>query len=113
MASSQFADRLGVVPSRITALEKAEVQGAVTLKTLREAAEALECELVCALVPRRPLDEILRARAESRADEGLARVHHAMLLGNQGLTPEGIVEQRERMIAELMNGSPRRLWNNK
>lgn len=113
MASSQFADRLGVVPSRITALEKAEVQGTVTLKTLREAAEALECELVYALVPRQSLDETLRARAVSRAEKDLARVHHTMRLENQGLTPEDLAEQRERKIAELMNGSPRRLWDDR
>jgi len=113
MRSNQFADRLGVVPSRITALEKAEVQGTVTLRTLREAAEALECELVYALVPRQPLDEILRERAVSRADKDLARVHHTMRLENQGLTPEDLAEQREWKIAELINGLPRRLWDDR
>ena len=111
MTSTQFAHRLGVVPSRITALEKAEVQGAVTLKTLREAAEAMDCMLVYALVPKQPLDAILRTRAVARADAELARIHHTMRLENQALTADDLAAQREGKIAELINGSARRLWS--
>jgi len=111
MTSTQLAKRLGVVPSRVTALEKAEMQGSVTLKTIREAAEAMDCMLVYALVPKRPLDDIIRARATKRAEEELARVHHTMRLEDQALTHEDIRAERERKIAELMNGSPRRLWD--
>ena len=43
MSSRQLASRLGVSQSRVTPLERAEAHGGATLKTLKEAAEALDC----------------------------------------------------------------------
>lgn len=111
MTTRQFAKRLGVVPSRITALEKAEAHGNVTLKTLREAAETLDCVLVYAIIPNNPLDDMMRARAITRADAELQRVDHTMQLENQGLTRIDLSAARERKINALLEGSPRRLWD--
>lgn len=52
MSSLQLANRLGLTRSRIVKLENAETHDAITLRTLREAAEALGCELVYAFVPK-------------------------------------------------------------
>lgn len=111
MTASQFASQLGVVPSRITALEKAEVTGGTTLKSLREAAEAMECTLIYAIVPTRPMDELLGERAKLAANEELARVSHSMRLEDQALSPEDQAAERERLIAAYLNGSERRLWD--
>lgn len=111
MTASQLAGRLGVVPSRITALEKAEVTGGTTLKSLREAAEAMGCTLVYAIVPVRPMEELLRERAKLVADEELARVSHSMRLEDQALSAEDQTAERERLIAAYLNGSERRLWD--
>ena len=46
MTTRQLAERMDVARSRINALEKAELSGATTLKSLRAAAEAMECTLV-------------------------------------------------------------------
>jgi predicted DNA-binding mobile mystery protein A len=55
MSGKQFARRLAVSPPRITVLEKEELTGSVTIKTMRHAAEALDCVFVYALVPRTSL----------------------------------------------------------
>jgi predicted DNA-binding mobile mystery protein A len=102
---------MGAAPSRIPAIEKAEVHGGVTLKTLREAAEALDCTLVYAIVPKAPINEIMRKRAEARADLELARLNHTMSLENQALTSSDLADERERMIAKLLAGPPGRLWD--
>lgn len=111
MTTEQLATRIGVKQPRIIALEKAEAHGAVTLKTLREAAEAMDCTLVYAIVPRQPFDAILRARAIERANKELARLDHTMRLENQSLTREDLARERERLIASYLEGSPRRLWD--
>ena len=54
MTTGQMAKRLGVSQPRVIALEKDEQRGAVTLETLRRAAEALDCTLVYALAPTSP-----------------------------------------------------------
>jgi predicted DNA-binding mobile mystery protein A len=111
LSAKQLASRMGVVQSRLSTIEKAEVRGATTIKTLRETAEAMGCRFVYAIVPTKPLDELLRDQAVRKADHELARLHHTMRLENQALTHEDLLIERERMIRELLSGSLRRLWD--
>lgn len=110
MTVEQFARRMGVVQSRASTIEKAEMTGATTIKTMREAAEAMGCTFVYAIVPTTTLDELVRQQAARKADAELARLHHTMRLENQALTKPDLEMERERLIAELLTGSPRRLW---
>jgi predicted DNA-binding mobile mystery protein A len=111
MTADQFGKRLGVSQPRISQLEVDEKIGSVTLKTLREAAEALECELVYALVPTRPLEEILRERAQKVAERQLNRVSHTMTLENQSLDHRSQMAAREQLIENLLRGNPKSLWD--
>ncbi len=52
----QLATKMGVSKQRISALEKAELSGAASLKTMRQAAAALGCDFVYALVPKGSLE---------------------------------------------------------
>src|SRR3954447_21113055 len=78
MTTRQLAERLGKAQSTVVDLEKGEVADTVTLASLRQAAEALQCSLVYALVPRRPLEEMVREQAAQIVDRQLAPVHHTM-----------------------------------
>lgn len=49
----ELARRMGVSPARVSMLERDEANGAVTLKMLQRAAEALDCRLEYRLVPQR------------------------------------------------------------
>lgn len=111
MSAQKLADRLGAKRQRIAAIEKAEKTGATTLKTLREAAEAMDCVLVYAIVPRTSLDQIVREQAERKADAELSRLHHTMRLENQALTRADLADEHARLVREILAGSPRRLWN--
>lgn len=110
MTSRQLAKRMGVAQSRIVALEKAETNGATTLKSLCEAAEALDCRLVYALVPMRPLDEIIRDRARSKALDQQMSIAHGMLLENQSLTVGQTQDEIERLTSEILAEPLRYLW---
>ncbi len=110
MSTRQLAARMGASPSRIPAIEKAEVSGATTIKTLREAAEAMNCTFVYAFVPTKPLDDILRDRAASKAGASLVRLDHTMRLENQALHRADLDDERRRMIDLILSGSPRELW---
>ena len=111
MTSAQLGQRIGVSQSRVTRIEKDEAGDAVTLATLRRAAEGLNCTLVYALVPNETLDAIVRDRARAAADSQLARTHHSMKLENQGLEASDLAEERERLAADILAGDPRRLWD--
>jgi len=109
MTTGQYAKRLGVSQPRVAALEKAEADGVVTLKTLRQAAEALDCDFVYALVPRKPLDQVVKDRARDVAERQLARTDQTMRLENQAVSKSRMVRARDELAAELLRGD-RRLW---
>ena len=111
MTAKQMAARLGVSQPRIVALEEDEQRGAVTLETLRRAAEALDCTLVYALVPNKPLEDMVRDRAGKVAAERIANVDHTMRLEKQGISSKELQAERERLAAELLRGNLRRLWD--
>lgn len=112
MTTEQLARRMGLSQPRIIAIEKGEQSDAVTLSTLRKAAEALECTLVYALVPNQPLDAIVRKRSELIAAEQSTRVDRTMRLENQGVEPADLLLERERLANELLRGNLHRLWEN-
>ena len=110
MSTAQLARRLGVSQTRISQMEKAETESAIRLQTLKQVAEALDCTLVYALVPNKPLEEMVRDRAAHVADLQLARTNHTMRLENQALGLPALMAERERLIRQLVEGEPRRLW---
>ncbi len=111
MTARQLAARMGVVPSRIPAIEKAEVSGATTLRTLRQAAAAMNCAFVYAFVPIEPLDDLLRDRATQKARTQIARLDHTMRLENQALLTSDLAAEQRRMIDVILSGSLRGLWD--
>jgi len=111
MTAAQLGKRIGVSQSRVARMEKGEVDGSITLKTLRHVAEGLNCTIVYALVPNKALDEWMRDRARQIADRQLARTDHTMKLENQALEPRELKVERERLVEALIAGDPRRLWD--
>jgi predicted DNA-binding mobile mystery protein A len=108
MTGVQFARRLGIQPPSVVALEASEESGTIQLKTLRRAAEALDCTLVYALVPNDSLEAAVRARARKIALRDLARVAHTMKLEAQETTGSGVDERLDAYIREIKE---RDLWN--
>jgi predicted DNA-binding mobile mystery protein A len=83
MSAKDLAARMGVVESTVVRLEASERAQTAQLGSLRRAAEALGCDLVYALVPRRPLVETVQEQARRQAVKSLASVQHTMLLEDQ------------------------------
>jgi|SRR5664279_2009060 len=71
MTGVQFASRLKIRPQSVEALERSEATGAIQLKTLRRAAEVLDCTIVYALVPNSSLEDAVRARARTASSREL------------------------------------------
>lgn len=111
MTTRQLAKRMGKAQSVIVETEQSEARGSISLASLRRAAEAMDCILVYAIVPKDPIDDILRARAEQMAAQRLARANHNMALENQSLADVDQEEERQRLIEELVRGPTTRLWN--
>ena len=52
LQGKQLAGKMKVSAARISVLERDEQRGAVTLKMMQKAADALDCDFVYAFVPR-------------------------------------------------------------
>ncbi|MFP5358840.1 MAG: mobile mystery protein A [Gammaproteobacteria bacterium] len=87
-----------------------EAAGTIKLNTLRELAKALDCRLVYAIVPTKPLDEIRREQALRVANNLLASASHSMKLEDQGVTSQQHQRALERLVNKLLSGNPRKLW---
>jgi predicted DNA-binding mobile mystery protein A len=94
MSAAVLADRLGVTPGAVIRLEQSEAGDRIRLETLRRAGDALGCDLVYLLVPRRPLDSVVRDRARALAHEQVAAVEQTMLLEDQATGQESELEAR-------------------
>jgi predicted DNA-binding mobile mystery protein A len=111
MSGKQLAGRLQVSQPRVFKLEQDEPAGALTLKTMRQVAESLDCVFVYALVPRSSLEETVKTQARVVAAGRLQRVSHTMLLEAQGLTSEEQQASLDTAIEELVRETPRDLWD--
>jgi predicted DNA-binding mobile mystery protein A len=80
-------------------MERGESRGTIQLSTLKRAAEALNCDLVYALVPRESLAKSVRVQAEKRAAKMMAPIEHTMKLEDQSVPKYLTEESREELIA--------------
>jgi predicted DNA-binding mobile mystery protein A len=112
MSAEQLANRLGLTRARIVQLEKAEINDAVTLRTLKEAANAMECEFIYAIVPKgtSTLEDIIKTRAEIIANERIARVAHTMALEDQALEDSILLNQKSELARSLAKHLNKKLW---
>ncbi len=83
MSLRQLGSRIGMTPQAVSYLEESEANDTISLNTLRRAAEALDCVVIYALVPKTDLTEMVDKRARDIALRALGRVSHSMALEDQ------------------------------
>lgn len=106
----QQAQRLGISGSTLHKSEQSEADDRITLGQLRKLADGLDCELVYALVPRRPLTEMVQDRARAIAVQEVGGVAHTMSLEDQRPGAERLHKQVNRRTEELLRGRWSDLW---
>jgi predicted DNA-binding mobile mystery protein A len=90
-------------------LEKSEATGAISLKSLKRAADAMDCDLVYAVVPRSgSVRTMIERQAFTRAKKQILPVAHSMHLESQGSKSGPKVRDLARRLAARPN---RALWN--
>jgi predicted DNA-binding mobile mystery protein A len=108
MTTAQLARRLGVKQPSVVAFEQSEAKGSIELATLRRVAEALDCSLVYALVPNKPLEETVRARARNFIRRRREPVEHSMLLEDQKVKSKDEEARLDEIVRET---NPRLFWD--
>ena len=100
MSAAVLAARLGTTAGAVTRLEQSEAADRIRLDTLRRAADALGCDLVYLLVPRRPLTATVQERAREVARVQAAAIEQTMLLEDQATGRTAELE--DRLAARLL-----------
>jgi len=110
MSMAHMAARMGISQPAVSQMERREAEGAITLNLLSQAADALDCDVVYALVPRAgSLTEAMETRARHLAGGTVGRVSHTMRLEDQAISERARREQVDDLVRELMD-NPRTLW---
>lgn len=111
MSGVQLAARMGVGRSRVSRLEKAEAEGFITIRTLNEAAEAMGCKLVYAIVPEDSIESIIERQAMSRAKDIVKTASTHMVLEDQALSASQIDERIKGLARDLIEKPSKELWD--
>jgi predicted DNA-binding mobile mystery protein A len=108
MSTSQLAKKLAIKQPSVVAFEQSESRGTIELATLRRVAEALDCTLIYALVPNKPLESLVRDKARAFTRRRRDPVLHSMLLEDQKVNQRNAAARLDEIIRET---NPRLFWD--
>jgi predicted DNA-binding mobile mystery protein A len=112
MTTTQLGKRLGVTQSRVVAIEQAEAKKSITLNSLEKAAQAMDCQLVYVLLPRKPLEKQVREQAENLSRKQIESTRHTMTLEAQAIDKDDEDELRKRLVEKILEKAGSELWEN-
>jgi predicted DNA-binding mobile mystery protein A len=112
MSLRQLGERLELTAQSVREIEEREANGSITLRSLRQAANALDLDLVYVLLPREDsLGEAVDKRAEQVARSIVTRTSASMELESQEVSSERIEKAIRSKAEELIRSMPRYLWD--
>ena len=118
MSGASLARRLGMHRSITSYLERAEHDGSITIKKLQEVAQAIDCELIYAIVPKPivnnknpSINDIINKQAEIKASKIVNSASTQMMLEDQKLTDKALRKEVERLTKQLIDDIPKDFWD--
>jgi len=112
MSLRQYGEKLHITSQSAKEIEEREANGSITLKGLREAANALEMKLVYGFIPREySLEKMIEKKAQEVAREIVMQTSHSMKLEDQENSKQRIEQAIKEKADELKREMPRYLWD--
>lgn len=111
MSLRQLADRTKLTKNAIASAEANEARGTAQLNTLRVLADAMDCDLVYAVVPRRSLTETIERQAEIIASTLVDRISDSMELEAQGVGADERDHQLRELKAQIVRERGSDFWD--
>lgn len=97
----EVARKMRKTPQTVASLEKSEAADRITLQTLRHYAQAMNCELVYAVVPKSAsLKQLSEKIARQTVEKDVRAVEHTMAL--EGQSTGGVHDKIERETKRLL-----------
>ena len=112
MSLRQLGDKLSISRQSAQELEMREKEDSITLKSLREAANAMDMELVYGFVPRDgSMEAYIETKARKMASEIVLRTSNNMRLEDQQNSDERIEQAIEERTENIVRDMPKSLWD--
>ncbi|NND05899.1 MAG: mobile mystery protein A [Saprospiraceae bacterium] len=112
MSLQQLANKMSITNQSVQEIEKREKKGAITIKSLRETARALEMELVYGFVPvDGSLEKYIDKKARTLAKKIVSRTSNIMRLEDQENTNQRIEKAIKDRTARIKQELPKALWD--
>ena len=112
MSLRQLGNRLHIAPQSVKEIEEREANGTITLKSLRDVANALDMQLVYGFISKHEsLEQMIEKRAKELAKEIVMRTHNTMTLEAQENSTERIEQAIAQKTAEIKYEMPKYLWD--
>jgi predicted DNA-binding mobile mystery protein A len=106
-----LAKKLDIAEQTLQGIEEREVEGTISLKTLREAAASMDLVLVYGFVPKDgSLQAYIRKKALEAAKTIVLRTAHTMALEDQAISSRRIKSAVREKARELESKMPGFLW---
>ena len=112
ISARQLGNKLSITRQGVHDRESREIDGSITIKSLREVAKSLDMILVYGFVPEDgTLDALIEKKARELARQIVMRTSNTMKLEAQENTPERIEHAIEEQIDAIKREMPKTLWD--
>ncbi|WP_445717306.1 mobile mystery protein A [Flavobacterium sp.] len=112
MSLRQLGNRMNFSAQNIKQIEEREVNGTVSINSLREVANAMDMQLVYGFVSKHEsLEQMIEKRAKELATEIVMRTNNTMTLEDQQNSKERIEKAIEQKTIEIKSEMPKYLWD--
>jgi predicted DNA-binding mobile mystery protein A len=112
MTLQQLANRISITKQSVLEMEKREIEGTISIKSLRETARALDMELVYGFVPKDgSLEALIDRKAHELAAKIVLRTSNTMKLEDQENSEIRLKRAIEERTMLLKHEMPKILWD--
>lgn len=112
MSMLQLGNRLSITKQSVQDMESREKDGSITIKALREAARALDMQLVYGFVPNDgSLEALIDRKAKELATQIVMRTNNSMKLEDQENSKQRIEKAIQERAFAIKTEMPKTLWD--
>lgn len=112
MSLRQLGNRMNFSAQNIKQIEEREVNGTISINSLKEVANAMDMQLVYGFVSKHEsLEQMIEKRAKELATEIVMRTNNTMTLEDQQNSTERIEKAIAQKTNEIKSEMPKYLWD--
>jgi len=112
MSLRQLSQRMGITEQSLSELEKREKNGNISLKSLRDAARAMNLNLSYGFFnEKQDFNDLIESQAKKKAEQIVKRTNHNMAIEGQDTSKRFINKEIKKRTASIVRDNLRILWD--